>query len=157
MAKAIKLKNDMYLDTRGIVHKGKILADILYPIGSVYMSTNSTNPETLFGGKWTKIEGRFLWATGNTPMVTGGSRTTDSTAITIDQMPAHEHNFRTNEYNPVSVLYDSGSNSWYGLPLIGTQTLSGKELHLTSTGGGKGHTHTYMPPYFEVYMWYRTA
>ena len=25
------------------------------------------------------------------------------------------------------------------------------------TGGGQGHSHTYMPPYFEVYMWYRTA
>ena len=49
------------------------LFDLVYPVGSVYMSTNSTSPATLFGGTWTKIAGRFLWATVNTPMRTGGS------------------------------------------------------------------------------------
>lgn len=28
----------------------KINVDIIYPIGSIYMSVNSTNPSTLFGG-----------------------------------------------------------------------------------------------------------
>lgn len=30
-------------------------------------------------------------------------------------------------------------------------------LSTSYTCGNQGHTHTYMPPYFEVYMWYRTA
>lgn len=36
----------------------------IYPVGSVYMSTVSTNPETLFGGTWVQIQGRFLLAAG---------------------------------------------------------------------------------------------
>lgn len=34
--------------------------DIVYPVGSIYMSINSTNPNTLFGGSWQRITGKFL-------------------------------------------------------------------------------------------------
>lgn len=148
MTKAIKLKNEMYLDTRGIVHKGKILADILYPVGSVYMSTSSTSPETLFGGKWTNIKGRFLWATGSTPMKTGGSRTTDEHVLTVAEIPPHSHTYAAHwGYNRPA----RSSLSWI------TNDTDYNDYSTSSTGGGQGHSHTYMPPYFEVYMWYRTA
>ena len=51
------------------------LFDLIYPIGSIYMSMNSTNPSLLFGGTWEQISGKFLWATGSTPGQTGGSQT----------------------------------------------------------------------------------
>ena len=38
------------------------LVDIIYPVGSIYMSTNNASPATLFGGSWTQIQGRFLLA-----------------------------------------------------------------------------------------------
>ena len=34
--------------------------DMIYPVGSIYMSANATSPETLFGGTWESIGGRFL-------------------------------------------------------------------------------------------------
>lgn len=40
--------------------------DLIYPIGSLYLSVNSTNPSTLFGGTWEQIKDRFLLATGDT-------------------------------------------------------------------------------------------
>lgn len=33
--------------------------DKIWPIGSVYISVNSTNPSSLFGGKWEQLSGRF--------------------------------------------------------------------------------------------------
>lgn len=35
---------------------------LAYPVGSIYMSVNSTSPATLFGGTWERITGRFLLA-----------------------------------------------------------------------------------------------
>lgn len=36
-----------------------------YPVGSIYMSVNSTNPGELFGGTWEQIQGRFLLGQGS--------------------------------------------------------------------------------------------
>lgn len=48
--------------------------DLVYPIGSIYMSVNSTNPSTLFGGTWERIEGKFLLGADSTYIAgsTGG-------------------------------------------------------------------------------------
>ena len=34
----------------------KKLKNNVYPVGSIYMSVNSTNPAELFGGAWVRIE-----------------------------------------------------------------------------------------------------
>ena len=61
-----------------------------YPIGSIYMSTNSTSPAELFGGTWREIEGKFLLgrSSGHAAGTTGGA---ESVKITVNQLPAHTH------------------------------------------------------------------
>lgn len=56
----------------------------VYPIGSIYISAVYTDPATLFGGQWQKIEDRFLLAEGYESRVgeTGGSLT-HSHSITV--------------------------------------------------------------------------
>lgn len=39
---------------------GKSFLDYLYPVGAIYTSVNSTSPQTLFGGTWERIKGKFL-------------------------------------------------------------------------------------------------
>lgn len=165
----------------------KRMFNLMYPVGSIYMSINATSPAVLFGGTWTKIQGRFLWATASTPTATGGSRTTDSTALTASQIPSHNHSisitsggggshYHTIMYggpagNPVNISYESGSIKTLNLPNWTWVNSAYSNLYASSvadhthsvsgtsgsTGSGGGHTHTYMPPYFEVYMWYRTG
>jgi microcystin-dependent protein len=37
------------------------IVDLIYPVGSIYLSVNSTNPAQLFGGSWQQIsQGRML-------------------------------------------------------------------------------------------------
>lgn len=126
----------------------------IYPVGSIYMSVSSTNPSILFGGTWTKIEGRFLYGTNNTPKNTGGSKTTDSTVLTIEQMPSHNHyikGFRGPDQWGQGYIWMRAAGD--GNNIEGGQSDGN---YTKAIGGNQGHTHTFMPPYFEVYMWYRT-
>ena len=38
----------------------------VYPVGSVYMSINNTNPQVLFGGEWERIENSLIVGGGST-------------------------------------------------------------------------------------------
>lgn len=69
---------------------GKKLIDYIYPIGSIYLSVNSTSPSTLFGGSWTQLKDRFLLGAGSTYSsgATGGAATHK---LSVAEMPSHAH------------------------------------------------------------------
>lgn len=62
-----------------------------YPIGSIYMSVNSTSPAELFGGTWEALDqGRVLIGAGTTyPAGSEGGEATHT--LTTDEMPSHTH------------------------------------------------------------------
>lgn len=60
--------------------------DILHPIGSCWISHQSTSPADLFGGTWTQITGAVLRAADNY-----GYDGTDSHTLTVNEMPSHRH------------------------------------------------------------------
>ena len=67
------------------------IVNMIYPIGSIYMSISDTSPATLFGGTWVKIEGSFLLGSKGTTYkvnTTGGS---SSVSIAIANLPSHDH------------------------------------------------------------------
>lgn len=51
------------------------LLDIVYPIGSVYITFSNVSPVDSIGGSWEKIDGKFLQSSSETDAVdsTGGS------------------------------------------------------------------------------------
>ena len=61
-----------------------------YPVGAYYMSSDSTSPAVLFGGTWTQIQNRFIYAAGPGYSVnsTGGSATK---TLVKDNIPSHTH------------------------------------------------------------------
>ena len=63
----------------------------VYPVGSIYISYNSTNPGTLFGGTWENYgNGRVLKGINSgTAGQTGGS---NSLTLKEENLPAHTHN-----------------------------------------------------------------
>lgn len=73
--------------------------DMIYPVGSIYMSVSNTSPETLFGGTWVQLTDRFLIGAGNSYSVngTGGASSVNitpsgnnsGTALNINQMPPY--------------------------------------------------------------------
>ena len=72
---------------------GGLTINDIYPVGSIYMSVNSTDPGTIFTGTtWVQIEDTFLLAAGNSHVAgsTGGAETVTLTAAQSG-VPAHDH------------------------------------------------------------------
>lgn len=67
-----------------------LLVDVIYPVGSIYMSAVNANPATLFGGVWQKIEGKFLLASSSSYAL-GSKGGEESVTLTANQMPVHNH------------------------------------------------------------------
>ena len=72
--------------------------DEMYPVGSIYMSVNSTDPSMLFGGTWERITGAFLLAAtdgGNSGASQAAGNTGGAATVTLTSaqsgVPAHAH------------------------------------------------------------------
>lgn len=131
----------------------KIIVDMVYPVGSFFITTDSTNPTTLFEGTtWERIYGAFLWGaedgedTG--PTIAGEKTHT----LTVDEIPSHTHsatkslwgNFQTGE--TLSSHNKPNETDYY---------YSDTTNFISATGGGQAHNN--MPPYYVTYIWHRTA
>lgn len=79
------------------------MLNTVYPVGSIYMSINNTNPSTIFGGTWVS------WGAGKVPVgvnasetefnsveKTGGAKTH---TLTTQQIPSHTHTFHGNAHS----------------------------------------------------------
>lgn len=163
------------------------LINTIYPVGSIYMSVNSTNPSVLFGGTWEQIKDTFLLATGDTYAngSTGGEATH---TLTENEMPSHTHiqnshnhtqNAHNHTQNPHS--HTIGSLARYtisgkGAAAVGDGYGNTQNYHTGSTTAtnneatatnnpqtatnqntGGGQAHNNMPPYLAVNIWKRTA
>ena len=146
--------------------------EMIYPVGSIYISASATSPETLFGGTWTPINGRFLIGTG-TPennddgtspgsynYAAGSTGGKSTHTLTIDEMPSHTHNVR----ELVSWGTEMTLPAWSVYTTSGTITDAGADgrtdkfwEYALTLNKGSGAAHNNMPPYLAVYMWQRTA
>lgn len=124
---------------------------LLYPIGSIYMSIQDTNPSVFFGGTWERIaKGKTLVGVDendtdfNASSKTGGEK---KHTLTIDEMPSHNHSVnsrattfaRTGSFNPQQ---GNGDRTW-------------ELLTVNNTGGDKSHNN--LQPFYTCYIFVRTA
>lgn len=74
------------------------IVDMIYPVGSIYMSVNNVSPATLFGGTWVQIQDKFLLASGQkyTNGNTGGSNTQ---ILSTTNLPEHTHIIPEHRHN----------------------------------------------------------
>ncbi len=130
MSKSIQLKNN---------DNEKMYPHPYYPVGSIYLSINDTNPSKWFGGTWEQIaKGRTLVGVDtsqtefNTVKKTGGEKVV---ALTTNNIP------------------HVGSGVSYG----GNKIASGNGWSDSWLGSSDAPTHNNLPPYFTCYIWCRTA
>ena len=156
-----RTKND--LDNTKI----KLSFEKIYPIGSIYLSINGTNPSDLFGiGEWELLKDRFLIGAGNKYYV-GDKGGNTSHKLTIEEMPSHTHvqnphnhytNIYWNSYYPGNL-----SSKGYLITTTDTTKKDGPGNYLgdmsltTATNQYTGGNQSFdiINPYLSVYMWKR--
>lgn len=120
----------------------------LYPIGSIYSSTVSTNPATLFGfGTWVAFAaGRVLVGVGTSDQAFAAAATGGESnhVLTTPEMPAHTHQ---------QLL----GGTVHNYNIAGGAGIGGDANNSLTTSTGGGGAHNNLQPYVVVYMWNRTA
>jgi len=139
------------------------------PIGYIWISTQSTDPGTLFSNTtWVRIKDTFLLAAGDTYAAgtTGGSATVTLSAANI---PSHTHSGTTGGAGGHShtipstyTAYLDGSGGTFtggsGDPYGANTSYIDNHTHTFTTDGGSGlngTAHDNMPPYKAVYTYER--
>lgn len=154
----IDAQGDVYVsgktDTKSLTVDGFAISkltilNMIYPVGSIFISTSSANPATTMGGTWTRYgQGRVLVGVNesDTDFSTAGKTGGEKTHLqTVDEMPSHTHGFR-----------GGGENNYVRVEPSSTYGYSGNSDKTTNaTGGNK--PFNIMQPYITTYMWLRTA
>ena len=144
-----------YIEQKKYGFKPRNIVDLIYPIGSIYMSVNDIDPGVIFGGTWEQIKDKFLLASGSTYSngTTGGNAT-------------HNHDSGDLAAAIGAVNGDAGSIGYIATTAKDHGTASyqirtnygsgGTFNHYTPVYGYTGESSS-IPPYLAVNIWKRTS
>ena len=128
------LRSLISANATAITQLDNAICNRVYPVGSIYMSMNSTSPATLFGGTWVQLPNKFLLGASSTYAAgtTGGEATHK---LTTNEMPSHNHivgahSHGLNSHTHTVPAHSHGLNSH-------THTYSNSA---SSTGAASGNT-----------------
>ena len=131
----------------------EVLADLIYPVGSVYMSVNDTDPALLFGGYWERIKDKFLLSCGDT--YSAGSEGGEAQhTLTVGEMPRHTHGMLYQSTDGISESVGRFNSTAFEYNRDAREAMTGTS-YITYTGENMPHNN--MPPYLAVYMWQRIS
>ena len=122
------------------------LLNQIYPVGSLYLTTNETNPSIFLGGTWEMITSdAYLKIVSSNAGSLGG--TNKDHKIPISSMPSHNHSTRWDFY-----AYQDNGSGIGGMHRKGTWREAGY-IAVDNAGGGQA----YYPYYYGIYVFRRTA
>lgn len=149
------------------------LTKLFYPVGSIYMSVNSANPSTLFGGTW------VAWGSGQVPVgvnandtdfatveKTGGAKTHSYTpagtvgghTLTIAEMPKHRHDYTQGVTDSPSINnLANGRDVAMETGFTDSTSYEGNSQAHDHPFTGTASSQSHLQPYITCYMWKRTA
>lgn len=132
------------------------LWDQIYPVGSIYITANATNPSVLFGGTWEQLKGKFLVGvdSSDTDFETSGKTGGEKThTLTVDEMPSHNHLLYGSPYGSADWVAEGVQRVKYDVDKKTASNTYTLAQPVWNTGDSQAHNN--LPPYMTVYMWKR--
>ena len=114
------------------------LLDVVYPVGLVYFSTDTTSPASTVGGTWTAVASDTFICAG-TPLSTGGSNTKQ---LSGDEIPGSFWNTQNQRTYKESIQTSFDKGSFYGIGASPTREADSFDLR---------------PKYLAFNIWYRVS
>ena len=138
--------------------------DIVYPVGSIYMSHDTTSPADLFGGTWSKVNGTNYLRLNSSNTVAGGTGGFSSVSH-YHQLPIGWDRMENSETR-IWGWNDVSGNPTFGSTVYSAQAWqilgnNGANVELVGASVRMGHSQStninITPTYWTVNLWYRTA
>ena len=139
--------------------------DVVYPIGSIYMSHDTTSPADLFGGTWSKVNGTnyLRLNSGNT---TAGGIGGSSSVSHNHQLPIGWDRMSGNSETRIWGWNDASGNPIFGSNVYNVQAwqiLGNNGANVQLVGASvrmalsQSTSVSITPTDWTVNLWYRTA
>lgn len=142
-----------------------------YPVGSIYISVDSSNPVDLFGfGTWVAFgAGRAIVGvdTGDSDF-DAAEKTSGTKTVTLssNEIPSHSHGVTDPGHSHLTQRYPTATGGSSGFTIdtsmsgtLADNTLPTKSattgITINNTGGGAAHNN--VQPSISVFLWKRTA
>ena len=168
---AITLSNLNFKDSSN--NSWASLLDLVYPVGSLYISRESTSPAALFGGGWFQLSDVLIAAEGpNMGDVNTGGDTSPSGSfyIGVNNLPSHSHavtiqsgGAHTHSLPNSIIAYDDSNHmmakgTYYSYKAKAGLATSNSGAHThTATCANVGGGQSYIPYHANFYIWRRTS
>lgn len=116
------------------------ILNMIYPVGSIYMSVNNVSPATFIGGTWTALTDRVLIGAGSSYAVnaTGGATShthtsaahTHTSAAHTHTIAAHTHGALNSKNGTLEAMIGSGNGDAYSIAFaVGNQNSTVKSIY----------------------------
>lgn len=153
------------------------IVEQVYPVGSLYISANSTDPAITYGGTWEQITDCFILAasevSAENPTYEGGDTGGQATiTLTEQNMPVHAHDipYAGGGNTTITKKWSIGLMTARSQGLVNIINVEGtgtaqdttypdlNQYYCAGTQDAGGNTpFNNLPPYLAVYVWKRIA
>ena len=167
----IKTLHDSIIGTDGNVvfyNKQEVFLAV-HPVGSIFLSTDGTEPAELYGGTWEQIKDVFLLGASDTYPAgsTGGSAShyhdykisfswNNGAVVGYHQSAISPYNYQTGKYY-ISDGDNDKIGEGYTLVNTAASDASGERKSTNFVTYGSTSSSDTLNPYYSVYIWRRVA
>jgi len=153
MATLNKIFRGMQNGAETIDQNFNTLLNLLHPVGSYYITNDSTNPSEVFGlGTWVRVKGRVLVGVDeNDSTLSLSNKTGGST----NPLTSHTHEYSREGTKAITT---GGTPSYENqIPAVQSGGYWGSAAAASISSTGSNTNHDNWQPFQTAYIWYRSA